>query len=410
MKQKILFIVHNIHGSSARSIRCSKIIKRLCDEYEIHVLNLARYQPSNNRHEFIHNLHNLNYNRLTKTINPENKYRASNERTGVKKFKYFFKKILVKHTVKKIFFPDRQVLGYPSLNERLKRLTLKHNYKFIISFVGVLSFLLLGKTIKNLNIRYIVDLGDPLTYNSANQKGCIGNFLINKYEEKMFKYIDILIVTNNFTMKYYINKYGSIFSNKNVFVIPQGTDILVKHRKIKKNNQNNFGLIYAGQFYEKLRDPNSLFEAVKSLMHLNINLDIYGGISLKHFSDDILNNETNIKYNGKISHDNLIKEYEISDVLVFIDNAYGIQQSGKIFELMAMKKPILFIYSNERSESFDITMGYDAIEYSINDVNSIKKAINKLKANYHNYKFNYDYTAITWDNRAEKYKNILYGG
>lgn len=412
MKQKILFLVHDVHGSSARSIRCRKICGRLAGEYEIHVINLTR-EPSNNKARFVHRLHNVFYGKLTKVLNPGTNIFVRDKKNKLKekkKMNYFFRKfvaLVAKTNVKKMFFPDRLIFDLFKLKREISKLVLKNDYKFVVSFVGPFSFLLIGSNIKRLKIKNFVDLGDPLTFNSAMQNGLIRNFLIDVYEKKTFKNIDTLIVTNNFTKQYYIEKYSSVFNENNIHIIPQGTDIPIQSTYIVKRCPKNLKFIYAGQFYEKLRDPQFLFKTFRKLSDKAVVLTIYGSISLRHFSDDILDNMTNIKFCGKITHEQLIKKYQINDVLVFIDNAFGIQQSGKIYELIVMKKPILFIYTNKKSESFNIIKGYKAVEYAFNDACSIEDAINRLIKNYQNYDYDYDYSQITWDYRAIVYKKAL---
>jgi len=411
MKKKVLFIIADIYKSSARSIRCRNIIIelcKLCNNYEIHLLSLSTKKNRGNFHSDKIILHEVSYSKIGYYLHGATQEDIKKNKSKSFYFKKKIKRILVKLKFNKLLYPDKFIFELYNLNRKLRYLINRFKYKNIILFVMPTSFLLLGKTIKKYSkeSEFVVDLGDPITNNAAIKRNFFINHIFESYEAKLFKLIDKLIVTNESTKNYYKMKYRKKFNN-NIFVIPNGVNIYFNYKEKYFKKGDTLKLIYAGQFYKALRDPSNLFIAIEKIKTINTRLDIYGSISLKFFSRSILEGKSNIYYHGELDHNRLIEKYKKSDVLVFIDNAYGIQQSGKIYELIAMKKPILFIYENKKSHTFNIVKNYRGIEFAKNDVQSIINGIKKIYKNYNNYCFNFNLNSISWNFRAKVYKKVL---
>ena len=103
-------------------------------------------------------------------------------------------------------------------------------------------------------------------------------------------------------------------------------------------------MIYAGSFYPKLRDPQEFIKAVNDVDRENLTIKLYGNSNLTFKVK-----KTKVIVEERINQELLFREYSKSNLVLYFDNAYGIQTSGKIYEVLSLNKPILFIYTNENS-------------------------------------------------------------
>jgi len=299
-----------------------------------------------------------------------------------------------------------------TLSPDINNLFLNDNIKDIIEFINdnnvqniiivVYPFssykivLKIREAFPDLNI--ILDIGDPLFNNAdkSNRKNQEKNF---KLEIEAVKNASKLIVTNLKTKEFYLKTYN--IDQEKISIIPQGVDTeLVKSVKSNLNNLNveKLRLVYSGIFYKDLRSPENLFKAINS--NNNINFDVYGSF--------IKRNISNVYFKNRLPQDELFEEQVKADILVFIDNAYGIQTSGKIFELLSFQKPILFIYSNEESETFNCIKHYENIIKVKNELKSIENVLNEINKDYlRNLNSSYDIEQFSWGNRSNLYSKIL---
>ncbi len=242
-------------------------------------------------------------------------------------------------------------------------------------------------------------MGDPFAENSVlNLKGKALK-RAEQYEGDTLSYADALIVTNKPTSIQLQKKYSQL-KETSFYVIPQAVEPIKSNSIQTKIKPENIRLMYAGIFYEHLREPYELF---KSMEHLTgkCSLSIYGQ------ADIYANKLPNIIFQGHYPNEHILEAYTKSDILVFIDNAFGFQTSGKIYELLSVKKPILFIYENNRSPTKKLVEGYDFIFLAKNNSLDITQNIQTIvdKNNVFNYDFDID--SISWKERARQYDIVL---
>jgi len=273
---------------------------------------------------------------------------------------------------------------------QIKKRIFKNHYDF--AFIGILpfSFLSLASYIKKINpkIKVIVDMKEPLTANASYFKDTIihKKFILS-FEKKHAKNIDFLIVLNQEIKDYYRNKYLFL---KNIIVLEQGTEPFLNPTIKIKNDK--IELIYAGMFYKKLREPFILYEAIDQYVG-NIRLSVFGTFK-KRFLPPL--NER-FYYGGMVDRCYLNDRVANADIIVFLDNFFGLQIPGKVLESLASNKPILFIYKNEFSPTFKYVKEYEGVFYTRNDAFEIIKQIeNIIKYNFHEY--NRDISKYYWKN------------
>jgi len=100
-------------------------------------------------------------------------------------------------------------------------------------------------------------------------------------------------------------------------------------------------------------------------------------------------------------------KFFLCDIVVFIDNAFGIQTPGKIFEVIASKKPVLFIYSDESTPAFSIAKTYPNIFFAENKKENIISTLEIITREAQSI-YNIDVEMFDWRNRAKDFEKALF--
>jgi hypothetical protein len=80
---------------------------------------------------------------------------------------------------------------------------------------------------------------------------------------------------------------------------------------------------------------------------------------------------------------------------------------GKILEIINLRKPILFIYENERSPTFEFIDGYQGVVYAKNDASEIETALRQIINNEIDFDFDFDLSNYYWEILAKKYEQLF---
>lgn len=244
--------------------------------------------------------------------------------------------------------------------------------KYDVVVIGVMphSFLGLCTVIRKSrpSLKIIVDLTDPLSINvSYINYWRIYKLWIKLYEKRHLRNANKLIVLNTKIKNYYEELYPFL---EEVIVLEQGTNEILKSEQHTYATRTGMELIYAGMFYKKIREPFQLYKSIESL-GIPIRLSIFGSFK-KIFLPP---HDKKFYYGGLVSKEELDSRINDYDIVVFIDNFFGIQNPGKILENLATKKPILFIYEDPETPTRTFTNEYDGVFYSKNDSAQISDTI-----------------------------------
>lgn len=190
------------------------------------------------------------------------------------------------------------------------------------------------------NTKWIADCGDPYMGNSFYKK-----MFYFKYVEKFFcKNVDaITIPIENARSAYY-----SEFHSK-IYVIPQG--FTFDNVKVNGGEPNNKmpTFIYAGIFYENLRDPRPLLDY---LLTTNLNFKFIVFTKTKEL---LVNYEEKLK--GKLficdylPRLELIHEMSQADFLLNLENISGVQSPSKLIDYSLSGRPILSLNTNKKLDT-----------------------------------------------------------
>lgn len=392
VKKSILFISPSHDKEIPRSIRAHHLSKIFSTTHDVSIICFKSWLRKSKVKGV--KVHRLEYGFLSKHL--YNPYEANKSIKGIITpylvflFNQFFG------------FPDPWKTEITNLkNYILKNISVPN---IIIFSVKPFSLAQMVKSFKQKegwkDVKIILDIGDPLAHNAANKTFKKKHV---QYEQQILSYADKIVVTNNATAEHYSSVYN--ISRKKIAVIPQGVDTkLFANSQIHKRDNTKIKLIYAGAFYPELRDPKYFIEAIDMLTtNLNLEVNLYADISpwaLK-FKNDY------IKTHNRITQKELSLKYKESNYLLFFDNGYGMQTSGKVYELLSLKKPILFIYSNEASVLKKELASYEHVFFVKNNTACIKEMITNILNSKPFFKYHYDIEGFSWKTRAQDFLNEI---
>lgn len=391
MKKNIFILQPEFDLIRPRSIRTTNIFKYLSKDYNLYLLKF-RHPKSENKNP-IFNYFVLDPSKLfSPFLNKEYNSVLNNRNIILRLISYFINENSI--------FPDHWSIEHKKIIKEIKKEDLP-NIDYLFSSIKPFSNAILSNRLKKLepfkNATQILDIGDPFAHNAMSK---IIKPKDIEFEKGVLLQADHIIVTNTETKNHYINDFQ--ISNESITVIPQGVDTNLIDKQVRKTRTNNCRIkaIYAGIFYKELRDPSNIIEVInKNNQQLKVDFDFYG-------SNLPPSKFYNVK--NRINQNDLIKKYLDSDILLFFDNAFGIQTPGKIYELLAIKKPILFIYSNENSPVLKLMKNYKHVIFVDNKVTPIKKALLELPSLLAKIKKpEYSAEEFSWHNRAMLLQSIL---
>lgn len=287
--------------------------------------------------------------------------------------------------------PDNQIIW---VNECLKQIEQKLDLSeidIVYTTGNPYSTYFLGFYIKmKYGIKWVQDYRDPWMTNRIYLDNYRENVTetedLQKQLEKEFNLnADAILVVAGNTIAEYVNEYG--ISEKKIFEITNGydeddfKDIIVGNERNQK-----FTLCYNGMIYLD-RNPLKLLGAINELIDgEQILADdikwIINGTFEKDWRQKIeeLDKYNIVCYNGYLTHLESIKSAMQSDILILFGaqgEATKIFYTGKVFEYIRMKKPILS-FSTEGGVLTDIlaeTETGDNFEYG--DIENVKKYLVK---------------------------------
>ena len=187
-----------------------------------------------------------------------------------KKMSLFFKQL--KKKIFELFSTPDKGIGWliPGV---LRGLTLMRNEPVDIIYATspAKTSLLIGLCLKKLTGKsYVVDFRDPWTLTGGSENLNKSKILVkveNWLELQVMKNADRIIANTNYLKNAYINKYKKIVSEK-ITVITNGYDVqdFAGLSRARGNDKNVFNISHIGEFYAKLRKPDSFLKAIGILV------------------------------------------------------------------------------------------------------------------------------------------------
>jgi len=375
--KNIFFIYPNPNRTTPRGIRVNNILK-----------NLITVDKQNKYHLLTFSNKLLNIDKGMKKVNIFNFIYLIMKHTGFLKYSRKFSSIAT--TLDPTIF--LHFLIKLDIKYRVNRSKSGSNCVFVVIVSPFASYLLTPWLRTEFpQSKIVCDIGDPLFKNAARWNN--DNFSRN-IESNSLASTDVIIVTNKDTSDQMQKEYQ--FSKNNIFVIEQGVNTdLVKRAEREVVGIEKNSLVYAGAFYKNYRSPDNLFQFLSGQNRYKLYL----------FGNHNISCVENVFCMGSFMQENLFKEIHKKEIIVYIDNISGTQTSGKIFEVLSFKKPILFIKGKVDSLPCRIAATHPNVFFADNTPNSIESALKEVsKSSEIKYSEYYQYS---WRMRAEKFREVI---
>lgn len=305
-------------------------------------------------------------------------------------------------------FGDAYIEWAFRLNQCLKKIHLSDFDVIIFSVEPHISTVLPVLRLDHPSV--VLDIGDPPIpgYFSG-----IGFFepLYRSILKRIFSKVKGIVYTG-YSPKFCLEKKFSILRKKKSIVIHQGfpSNFINSFNRITNNKQ--LKVFYAGNFIGKIRDPSLLADVLsefkKEILFIHAGNDKWINMFKNRLQESFI-------YLGKLSHEEVINWYKSVDVLLYLGNATSCQLSGKFFEYLGFRKPMLHIYQNFRDDTVflfhampvGLSVFYERLSLRL----ALKRLIDTFKSGYLSF-----YTVkcpkdlllkFSWKGLAQEYLSFL---
>jgi glycosyltransferase involved in cell wall biosynthesis len=247
------------------------------------------------------------------------------------------------------FIPDARIGWNKFAIKKAKELILKHELDCVITTSPPHSTQLIGLELKNrFNLKWIADLRDPWTdiyYNKELYRTKWAEKIDRQLEKKCLESADNIIVVSDSIAKLFNKRYNGIKSK--ISIIPNGYDEADFQNKVASETKYNY-ISYIGNLGPSYPINNFLIEFNEfSSKNPRWRLRFVGNV-FKDVKTQILNSDLSerVEFISYVEHKKAIDfMIESKALLLIIPNSEenkGIL-TGKLFEYLAAKKPIIFI-------------------------------------------------------------------
>lgn len=167
--------------------------------------------------------------------------------------------------------------------------------------------------------------------------------LVKKEKQTLLK-SDILLISE----EVYSSRKDLYVGHKNCSALPYMIpEVHETEKKINYFRKDAINCIYAGRFYENIRNPEPLLKAFSSLAHPKIKLHLFS-VGCEKIVQKYVETYDNIIKHGFVSQELMHAIYNEADILVTVMNATNEFLPSKTFEYIATGKPIISFYSSFR--------------------------------------------------------------
>jgi len=406
----VLFVVRSFSRTGAQPIRFREILSFLSSIFDVHVLELTHGQGGV-RHENGLTIHSLEYSLPGRLFNREGI--PSGTMPGFPGTPGNLKSVVTR-VVRSLLFPDSVITEGGRIRREALRLTRKHKFDVVVLSAFPFTVMLSIRALRRkTGAGIILDVGDPFYKNSKN--GFFRDLMARSFEKRYLKDIDRLIVTNAVTRDHYLRTYKNLRPEQ-VCIIPYGVSesyiaaVRSESGKYARSGEREyFSLVYAGQLYQGMREPFELYKAISLLNESDqareVRLDMYGSYNSEFLKAGSA--ARHITFRGQVAHGDLINVYLHADAVVFIDNAYGMQTPGKVFEISMINRPVLCIADRGQSPALEVLHGAGHIVITANKAEMIAPAISKIMDTGMTLSNTAAPEEFSWSARSQQYKQIL---
>ncbi len=223
----------------------------------------------------------------------------------------------------------------------------KHIDAIISSFPPATCHLIAEVLSKEFSIPWIADYRDLWTNSHYYPYSSVRRIVDNKLERRLLSYTTAITVA----AESYEIELKKIIANKDIYTIENGFDPTLFNKSTIFSKK--FNIVYTGNLYKGMRDPEKLFISLKELIEENnidsnkLQVDFYGNYQDWLIKDIKKNNlECNVLLHGPISKGECFEKQKQAQVLLLQtmnDSRDAGIIPGKLFDYFAARRPILSI-------------------------------------------------------------------
>jgi glycosyltransferase involved in cell wall biosynthesis len=348
-------------------------------------LKFAKYLPNYNYQPFILTVKNPMYNLRDPSLIKEIPSIAKINRVFSFEHKLLRVPRLINMNLKWFYFPDEHIGWLPFAVFHGSKIIKKEDIGVIFATSPSYTTLLIGSLLKKkTKIPLVIDFRDPWVNNSFIEYPTKFHKLI---ESKMEKYVlnqaDYITVATDLIRADLIRRYP--FVKPKIETLTNGFDPEDFEDLNKKNQSRKFRISYTGSIYGGLT-ARTFLRALKELIiedeELKKNIEVvfvgnYGKGTQSLVRE--LSLEENVKLKGYVTHKKSLEIIAGSNVVLLLITVLGSKGkeilTGKIFEYLASKKPIIAIAPKDNLASKLIKSLGAGIIIPPRNIDLVKKAI-----------------------------------
>ncbi len=251
----------------------------------------------------------------------------------------------------------------------------KHTFDVVFStYPSIFNHEVALKLQKEFSLPWVADYRDPLPwmYSKVTKS--------NKIYTDIFANASAITVTSERIQTLMKNHVVQRLKNK-IHIIHNGSDELASTIETTPSSTSLFTIVHTGSFYEEGRDINDLIRALILLNNKDIKLIFVGdkpyGNTLNLIAENGLENlVTFIDYMP--SNEAIMLSATANALVVIQGEKFENQIPGKVFEYMAMQKPVLIITNKDSATDTVTRANPNSIFASYGDTNAIVQGLEKI--------------------------------
>ena len=262
-------------------------------------------------------------------------------------------------------------------NEKIKTYFDRSNTNFSFDYVLIsggpfLHFGVANYLKRKFGAKIILDFRDPFSRNPSFKDGLLKIGIKKIIERSFLKSADYLTVVNSYCEKLVVK------TNVPVKIIDNGYDDTELKKTTENITNSKFTIAHAGTFINGVRNPENLFNTLKTFFNDNIEFVQFGKDSdyFTPYRDCKFFN-----YGGFLSYKELMSQLINVDACVLVTQGQPFESTTKVYDYIGLNKRILIVTDGgvKTGNLHEITKDYPNVVWANNNCLAIKKAIIELQ-------------------------------
>ena len=299
------------------------------------------------------------------------------------------------------------LVNYEDLRENIKSHT-NEAYDYIISFSIPFSSHVIAKRLVKDGIakKWSAVCFDSYEYNPIYQTWRVKDKI--KTAKKTFRSAEKVFMIPGVAEENIRHNFIPSYADK-IITIPIPS--LKEQKNEETNTSEKINLVFCGNFYETLRNPEKFLQAFSCLSE-EFCLKLFGEGCEETVERESKNfTKCQIQINGKVTHKQALKELGKANILINIGNANTTLVPSKLLEVFGFAKPVINCYFSKDDiclkicENYPLAYNFNLSEYGKEDIEDLIRFCEENKNKASTYE---EVTKNLTENKIENvYKKIF---